>query len=390
MHDLKHAVYGIKSETLKITAGDVIITCDENGTLSSTNANFKAGASSLNKENGTITLAFSIAIESSFTIYYDLNEEVKWVVIGKYNTAESKIDWNLSYMKAGTDELFMTQVTNIEDHIIVNNGYPAQISSLIAPTGFVLNGSLVKESLPDIYAQNVLTARAKYKGTYGDSIKIKLTRKLTHVNMFDVTVTFKDEVQQLPVSLSKDSDKYIGNVDFKYVTFIDSKLDESIIKTALYSITEVESKLSSNIAADTDEFKISDMYTQLAKASLYQNIEDRAQYNVKFITSGSYPVYTTVGTYSSIVTNMLKCAGNRGDAIALIDAFDEDPLLLHQSIANLPTDTTADTGEDTRKYGAMIVPSAKYQMQTVSSILTMPGSFAYLRCAAASGKNSEN
>ena len=128
-----------------------------------------------------------------------------------------------------------------------------------------------------------------------------------------------------------------------------------------------------------------------------EGLSDKGNYNIKYITSGGYPVYE----YDSgvIVSKMLAFAANRGDCYALIDHTDnlgrESNITKNGSLFK-SLDEEITNGE----YGAMFTPWALYTRvttdkkedntvdKTVPSTVRMPASYAYLQSLAYSLKTN--
>ena len=128
-----------------------------------------------------------------------------------------------------------------------------------------------------------------------------------------------------------------------------------------------------------------------------EGLSDKGNYNIKYITSGGYPVYE----YDSgvIVSKMLAFAANRGDCYALIDHTDnlgrESNITKDGSLFK-SLDEEITNGE----YGAMFTPWALYTRvttdkkedntvdKTVPSTVRMPASYAYLQSLAYSLKTN--
>ena len=157
---------------------------------------------------------------------------------------------------------------------------------------------------------------------------------------------------------------------------------------------------------------ISDVYNALknivfAKDKTTQKYElaDKDKYNIKFITSGSYPVLEYKETDTpTIMKAMLELAATRGDCIALVDHKREvtDIITGVYNIVNTYITSTSKTAydvttnqlgtgmESSLNYGAILTPwgtySNKLTYKGVSEI-DMPGSFGYLLSLAQSTTN---
>lgn len=134
---------------------------------------------------------------------------------------------------------------------------------------------------------------------------------------------------------------------------------------------------------------VNSMYT--AFNTIYDNLADRGEFNIKFITSGGYPTFE----HSAGATNkMINLAHTRGDAFVLVDATNNpsrslnpiNPSSVYYAVVN-STDFNA-YGE----YATMVYPycnfkrvtSDEYANTTESNGLQLPGSFAYLASTARS------
>ena len=110
---------------------------------------------------------------------------------------------------------------------------------------------------------------------------------------------------------------------------------------------------------------------------------DKSYYNVKYLTSGGYPVFEYSGR--SISQQMANLAAARGDCIALIDHTNNPnrELVGISSVytqANMPDNMLTST---TASYGAMFTPWGNYNLiNSYSNLATttypLPPSYAYL------------
>lgn len=148
------------------------------------------------------------------------------------------------------------------------------------------------------------------------------------------------------------------------------------------------------VTGEVTNGRINYFYTHLADALL--NLEDKNEYTVKYITSGGYPTFD-IGP-STLYTTMLSVAGNRGDAVALIDHLDRPEAshgtgdLAEDSIFNKVNRQLA--SDDNAEYGAMFTPWGKYAFATITdnpdAPAFMPASYGYLMCMAAAIATSPN
>lgn len=226
---------------------------------------------------------------------------------------------------------------------------------------------------------------------------------------------FKSISETFDISFDPLSDNYYTKIKSDIVTFdVQDTNGKSVTPTNLYTLI-VDSLDRTNLALDSsatgDEFTVSDMYKFMngtsTSDSIFTKLIDRGEYNLKFITSGSYPVFEYNGTDkelnivdNSIVKTMLTVAATRGDASAIIDHTNnltrplvgDDNTALLSSLQLLP-EIPVGSGEkieDARKYGAMFTPYASYEAVVTNMISILPASFAYLASLANSVKTNAN
>lgn len=139
--------------------------------------------------------------------------------------------------------------------------------------------------------------------------------------------------------------------------------------------------------------RISYLYDHLSDA--LKRLEDKNEYTIKYITSGGFPTYD-IGE-STLFASLLSCAGNRGDALALIDHLDRPDaphgISAEGSIYKKAFDAKLmNTGN--AEYGAMFTPWGKYAFATITdnsdAPAFMPASFGYLMCMASAINTSPN
>lgn len=117
------------------------------------------------------------------------------------------------------------------------------------------------------------------------------------------------------------------------------------------------------------------------KAGIYENLKDKGEYTVKYLTSGGYPTYEF--GENVVVAGMIDTAANRGDCIALIDHTDNTDRSLNDKN---PTSVYYSVYQNSMNgglfaqgtYASMFTPWAKYSVPRSAISLDMPGSFAYL------------
>lgn len=146
-------------------------------------------------------------------------------------------------------------------------------------------------------------------------------------------------------------------------------------------------------------------YTELPER--LENLKDKNEYTVKYITSGGYPSFVKIATKNggydySLAAKMLDCASNRSDCVALIDHVDNPDAPLNVYVGDESSNTisfyqaanqyfsTAAHGE----FGAMFTPWGDYTCVTMkdptAATQAMPASFGYLMCLASAIKTSPN
>ena len=146
----------------------------------------------------------------------------------------------------------------------------------------------------------------------------------------------------------------------------------------------------------SDEFTVAGMYTKLsATDGIFKTIENVGDYNVKFITSGAYPLFE----YGTSDTLQAMAAANRHDATAIIDYVNNTSRALtgtgsvKESFKTAVTNShygVNDLKEDVSSYIAMFIPYVTFAGQVINEDFVMPGSFAYLRTLAQSTQTNAN
>lgn len=206
----------------------------------------------------------------------------------------------------------------------------------------------------------------------------------------------------------KNSDKYViewkglENEDLEYTVFtatLSFNYKGEIADTcdfALYVVDGKNTTVNGDVVAAS---KIRYLYDHLGDC--LDNIEDKNEYSVKYITTGGYPAFVKIpqadGTTAySLANAVIDCAYQRGDAVALIDPIDDpdDPLRYNDenSIYAAANDYFANAAN--ASFGAMFMPWGTYTCVTVKDITkmsnSMPASFGYLMCMANAIKTSPN
>lgn len=251
-----------------------------------------------------------------------------------------------------------------------------------------------------------VTITSKNVGSAGKYIECSLTPVAAVPTLLLLTVTQQDKVIQGSTTVvtglkKKEERTYItftpGDVDkysnsYKPVLYTDVNL--SLVDIA-FNVTSMQDlgleeattiKLAIPAEEGTAEFNPSTLYNTLN--NLLEEISDRGEYSLKFITSGAYPTFQqkTITTNPVIELDQLMAttAMERGDCIAIIDTV---PNTSTTAISILEALKTASYG-DADVYAAMFVPAGLYDCQTVNKQLVMPASFGYITAYATSIQNN--
>jgi len=157
-----------------------------------------------------------------------------------------------------------------------------------------------------------------------------------------------------------------------------------------------------DVFAIEESISIVNMYkslTEIFNLSDTEGLVDRGNYNIKYLTSGGYPVYEYNG--NSLMSAMLALAEKRGDCVALIDHTDNPDRennvdkagSLYKSVTNSALNSDGSNGE----FGAMFTPWCVFNRTTSDrdttgivndSPIRLAGSFAYLGALADSIKTN--
>ena len=171
------------------------------------------------------------------------------------------------------------------------------------------------------------------------------------------------------------------------------------------STSTAEISISISVKTQVKGVQLDEVYTALSgiyngesddDTGFTSGLADKGNYNIKYITSGGYPVYEYANNI--IAKRMAKLAATRGDCYALIDHTDNlgrsTDINNSQSLFKCINDVEFDNGE----YAAMFTPWATYTRLTTDRIgkeldsnpstMRMPASFAYLQSLANSLKTN--
>ena len=316
-----------------------------------------------------------------------------------YMRAENLITTECGYLSVGSVIKRLSRI-NGEEYVrdtILDKQTPIIFNDMILAGSQVSYGSV----LSGTYTEN--ESEEHYDNTriesYDDvtyDIKVMLDNTTNEAVEYGITSKIS---RTYKVSFNPSNPNYFRKIESDIVTF---NIPEETKGKSL-DLKSLSGKLAiAGKSADEDEFTVAEMYKQLS-GNIFDKLTDRGDYQLKFITSGSYPVfeYNTDKADNAITNKMLKVAAMRGDAVALIDYVDnparalagsDDNTTLYyavQNIAELDV-TTGSKIEDARKYGAMFAPWAMYLAKTISANSNLPASFAYLLSLSNSIKTNAN
>lgn len=252
--------------------------------------------------------------------------------------------------------------------------------------------------------ENKFVIESKFPGKLYEKIKYTITQTGSKYTLKLDASDIKDfdfENEEHEFSFDVSDSKYFQTIKSNLVNF-------KVVGNVGTSISIETSNGTLKTASEDDEFTVEKFYNTLNNTDLFNKLSDRNEYQVKFITSGSYPVFEyngydakipdTKATVNPIAIKMLEAAASRGDAIALIDHTNNANRKLtgtgsiYESVQKIP-ETLVGEGtkiEDARKYGAMFTPWATYQSSELDANIILPGSFAYLACLGKSNRNFPN
>lgn len=178
----------------------------------------------------------------------------------------------------------------------------------------------------------------------------------------------------------------------KYLVFT-AKVNLTLTETkegevVKFSVKVVEGDDASAPAVETSRLKY--LYDNLS--SRFEELADKGEYSVKYITSGGYPTYFL--NDHSLALSQLDAAYKRGDAVAIIDhEYDPSRSLKYNASDSIYSDVNKTFKSETEKgtYGAMFTPYAKYSLTRMGmSDVVLPASFGYLKSLATAIKTSPN
>lgn len=329
------------------------------------------------------TLADFQAIFGSKPFIYESNEELSNdVTLAIKGESEKSFVYASEILNQGLPILF--------ERVVADN-----VNNVAASVKFTNLGTPVTSGTN---SDKTITFTAKYKGVYGNLIKI-IARCISSDDndiIYEITEEIQESVADVgytatslgikaekhvidKLSFTETSDYYYKNIE---LNFVNISMETGGGDELLAQSTSV----NKNLTNGKSKFTVAEFRTELGKATHYTKLQDKNEYSIKYFTSGSYPNVEYGSTIKSeIAQQLLSVAANRGDAIALID-FDNSEI--NESwVTKVLTLSFMNGIDDIGKYGAAFIPWGLYKTTSINTISKMlfPGSFAYLSCLARSG-----
>lgn len=256
----------------------------------------------------------------------------------------------------------------------------------------VMDETDASKATPVVYIEDGLTLTSAYPGAANRVIYYTLSSEEVEVEgtqfrKYTLTVEREAtaEVEKiLPVNTYFVTDASV--VDDQYVLY--TRLNGSLDNSGLVKLTfnagslvlpnsAARSNKWDNGAINFEEFTVSTLAAQLNNQDKWSRLEDRGEYNLKFLTFGSYIPTSAIRKY------MVTSAATRGDCTAILDVEDGSVDTFIGDVknpANRVTITVNDRDEDGYSYATTFTPSSNYYCATLGKNVDMPGSYAYLTC----------
>ena len=303
---------------------------------------------------------------------------------------------------------------------------------------FILAAELLSKNLPVLYERVTsaslkraskevsgfgnFEAKPEYSGLVGTDISIKIDR--FNKSSADQTLDHYTLTVKLAQSAEFGVSEKVETFDFVLSDsatsgsiILYSDIDSSIVDIAWNivgtpaAVPEVKLSDPDNYTTE-DEFSVSDIYTAFldsagTEGSKLYVLEDKGEYQIKFLTLGAYPCFE-FGTADSypVFDNIIEAAAKRGDCIALVDHTNKSDRKLqteansgsvYASLSsyvkkrNMTVIRKGGDSEDGYTYGAMFTPYATYRLSTQNNAqYILPASFGYLSAFAASTQTNPN
>lgn len=262
-----------------------------------------------------------------------------------------------------------------------------------------------------------VTASDNYIGSIGSSIKIKLENTPGAPGIYSdryKLTAYRVDANNIKIVDSEESKQFVLQqtyaIDNTYVLYTDLAKYFTLINITWLGIPAAISELSDTaltVIGVGDEFTVANLYRLLNEDSVdggytnhYEKIQNNGDYNIKFITSGAYPLFEAE-QYANAVKKQAASAANRHDSTALIDYANK----LTRTLAATSTTSVKncfksyvsgnnfginDLGEPVESYTALFIPYGIYTSSTLGEDIIMPGSFGYLSALAVSVQTNTN
>lgn len=302
---------------------------------------------------------------------------------------------------------------------------------------FILAAELLSKNLPVLYERvasaslkqaskqisgfGTFKAKEEYSGLVGTDISIKIDKfnKSSDQTLDHYTLTVKlAQSAEFGVSEKVETFDFVVNESATSGSIIlYSDIDSSIVDIE-WNIAGTPAAVSEVNLSDPDtyktkdEFSVSDIYTAFldsadTEGSKLYVLEDKGEYQIKFLTLGAYPCFE-FGTADSypVFDNIIEAAAKRGDCIALVDHTNKSDRKLQTEVSsgsvyaslssyvkknNMTVVRKGGDSEDGYTYGAMFTPYATYRLSTQNNAqYILPASFGYLSAFAASTQTNPN
>lgn len=246
---------------------------------------------------------------------------------------------------------------------------------------------------------NFCTIKAKYPGASGTNIYYTITpaKKNTTDNFDGTPLTLKIGRKHLKedglsnglpevseeifyITTPEDTIRYSPEYALQLNTTLSSNLvdfSDWNLPSDLSTVSEAE-ETALTITGGDAEFEVADLYAGIEDQLEY--IADRAEYPVKFLTSGAYPMFGTTKDYDTLYA---KTAEKRGDCVALIDYIPNTSDILTGS-GSVIDSVRSKTYSTAGAYASMFYPAGICSCPTVGQTLVMPASFDYIMAYARS------
>lgn len=283
---------------------------------------------------------------------------------------------------------------------LLSAGMPVIYSNVVDENGIdklVVTASTATDDFTFNAKDNIITCTA-LRAVREAKTLVFTSKSSKGSSCFDATVaTTTDSVKIVTVELSDgNDDKHSRVVGPFELTSGNTEQDMYIFVTISGKLNKDDSFELIFTGRKKSSSRINDLYTKLSDQ--LEVMSDRSYFSAKYITSGGYPsMYHTKVTENSstavklnyaLAQSLITCAATRGDAVALVDYELNTTKDLYkvgeESIYNdIQVASFSDAG-----FGTAMYPWAEYN--TTEGVVTLPASYAYLRCVATAVKSSPN